>query len=368
MHTATPSKRRSGRWRTPLAAVLPSLLLVAACGGGGGGSTPDEGQTWKLRTNDWNPPNHPFNADGWEVFGERIDELTDGRVTIEHYPAEGLGAVSDTLTMLESGEADMASTVVAYHPEDLPLSQVTGGAGWSSAALGAQAMWELCNSEPFVSEFKAHDVVPVVCTSVSGYDLILSHGEIQAIPSSFEGKRIRATGFQAGIVSGLGASTTSDPSTELYVRMEQKQIDGLTAGWYTLPALSLAEVTSAATEGLGSWNAGLVIFLIDREGWEEFPPEIQEAMVEAGKETSLAIGKAVDEMDAQAKKDAEGRVKIYQVSDAERATVAGVVDEVVEKWVQSTGGEAGAAAEAVRGTRDIEALPVTDWAEFAYSE
>lgn len=109
-HTRSRPLHRRPRRAVALGSVL-TLGVLAGCGSG----QASESDTWTLRTNDWNPPSHPFNVSGWEVFGKEVEERTGGRVRIEHYPSEGLGAVTDSLTMMQTGEADMASTTVAYN-------------------------------------------------------------------------------------------------------------------------------------------------------------------------------------------------------------------------------------------------------------
>lgn len=351
-----------------LAASFTAVVVLAACSSSPAADTAAAGgETLTLRTNDWNPPAHPFNADGWDPFAEAIAEATGGAVQLENYPSEGLGAVADTLSLLSSGTADMASTTVAYHAAELPLLQVTAGAAWADAALSAQAMWEMCQQEPFASELKAAGIVPVLCTSVSPYQLLTRGSAIDGIPAAFEGKRIRATGLQGLIVDALGATPTTDSSTEIYLRMEQGAIDGTTAGWYTLPALSLDEVTTNATVGLDNWNAGMVIYAMSTERWDALSDETRDVLRDLGPEFSLRVAQGVDAQDDEAKAAAEGSVEIYEVSDAERAAVREVVSSVLDTWVSTMeterglGDEAAAAVAALDSVREIAPLPVTDW-------
>jgi len=352
-----------------LTGILGSSLV--ACSSTAAADTADAPGT-TFRTNDWNPPAHPFNADGWEPFGAALAEATDGAVGIEHYPSEGLGAVGDTLTMLKSGIADMASTTVAYHPAEFPLLQVTAGAAWETAALSAQAMWEMCQQEPFASEIRAAGVVPIVCTSVSPYELFLRNAEIGDVATAFEGRRIRATGLQGEIVAALGATATTDSSTEIYLRMDQGAIDGTTAGWYTMPALSLGEVTTDATQGLANWNAGLVMFAMSEAKWKSLDEDVREALRELGREYSLAIAEGIDAEDEKAKQDTADRISVYEVTEGERAAVRETVSAVLDRWVarmaseRGLGAEAQAAVDALDALRDITPQPVDEWTPSTY--
>jgi TRAP-type C4-dicarboxylate transport system substrate-binding protein len=362
-------RRRSVMVALAACAALP--IALTACASPAATSSSGE-ETITLRTNDWNPPAHPFNANGWEPMAEAISEASGGAVQLENYPSEGLGAVADTLTLLESGAADMASTTVAYHPAELPLLQVTAGMAWDDAALGAQAMWEMCQQEPFKSEIEAAGIVPIVCTSVSPYELLTAGSDITGVPEAFEGKKLRATGLQGKIVQALGATPTSDASTEIYLRMEQGSIDGTTAGWYTLPALSLDEVTTNATVGMANWNAGMVIFAMSTDGWNALSDENKEILREVGREYSLTVAQGIDAQDDEAKEAAEGDVEIYEVSSKERAEVRTVVDEVLKTWISEMGStrdlgdEAQAAFDVLKSLEDIEPLPVDEWTPSSY--
>jgi len=353
---------------TGIAGALVAIVALAGCSADANA----DGETIELTSNDWNPPAHPFNADGWEPFAEDVAAATDGALTITHYPSEGLGPVADTLTMLENGTTDMASTVVAYHPAELPLSQISAAMAWEDAALGAQAMWELCQQDPFRSELLAAGIVPIMCTSVSGYELFTNDAEIDAVPGAFDGRLVRATGIQGLIVDALGATPTSDSSTEIYLRMEQGSIDGTTAGWYTMPALSLDEVTNHATDGLDSWSAGLVVFGMSVERWESLDEDARDVLRDLGREYSLRVAQGIDLMDDEAFEAAQAEMALYEVSDEEREAVRAVVQTVIDEWVATTGStlgletEAQAAADVLASLVDIEPLPVDEWTPSTY--
>ena len=68
-----------------LTGILGSSLV--ACSSTAAADTADAPGT-TFRTNDWNPPAHPFNADGWEPFGAALAEATDGAVGGQGIPLD----------------------------------------------------------------------------------------------------------------------------------------------------------------------------------------------------------------------------------------------------------------------------------------
>lgn len=77
---------------------------LAACGGsesgGGGGAT-----TLRLAFNQ--TENHPQYI-AFTAMGERLDERTDGALTIEVYPNETLGAQQEAIQLLQDGSLELA--------------------------------------------------------------------------------------------------------------------------------------------------------------------------------------------------------------------------------------------------------------------
>lgn len=367
------SKRHHRSQRVAVAIVLAGAV-TAACGdsaatGGDAGSGDDA--TWQFRVNDYNPPTHAFVTHGWEPFAEEVTEATDGRVTFDIFPSEGLGKVSDTLSALDSGAVDMASTISGFHPEAMQIMQSTVAVGFENAALGTQAMWELCQMDPFKAEFEKNDVVPIFCLATPPYDLLLGDDEINGIPDAFDGLRLRATGLQIEILELMGASPTSMSSTEIYTAVQQGTIDGTTMGWYTLPAFSFDEIIDHATRGLESWQAGIMFFGMSTSTWEELPEDVQTVMIDAGKRYSLEIANELDRQGEEAYEANKNAMRIHTVTEEERAQVAEVIDKALADWVVAMesaglGAEANAATEALRAVRDIEEKPVDEWAEFGY--
>lgn len=86
-----------------LAATFSALVLVLA-GCGGSGATGD-GTTLRLALNQ--SEDHPSFV-ALDNFSERLSERTNGRVNIDVYPNENLGAQQDSLNLVSDGSIDLA--------------------------------------------------------------------------------------------------------------------------------------------------------------------------------------------------------------------------------------------------------------------
>ncbi|KQQ05788.1 MULTISPECIES: TRAP transporter substrate-binding protein [unclassified Rathayibacter] len=101
--------RKSTRLLTTVSIAAVASLGLAACSGageegssGGGGG---ESKTLRLALNQ--TEEHPSYI-ALEAFGERLDEATDGRWSIQVYPNETLGAQAETLQLVGDGSVDLA--------------------------------------------------------------------------------------------------------------------------------------------------------------------------------------------------------------------------------------------------------------------
>lgn len=97
-----------------LAAGLSGLLALslAACGGDSNGADGDGGNgnagaSKKMRLSLNQTEEHPSTI-SLEDFSTRLDEATEGRLTVDVYPNETLGAQQEALQMVSNGSVEMA--------------------------------------------------------------------------------------------------------------------------------------------------------------------------------------------------------------------------------------------------------------------
>src|SRR5690554_3749832 len=72
-----------------------------------------------LRFADWMPGSAFTTTYGAQAFMTKAEELSEGRISFQYFPAEQLGKRSEALTLLQSGVADIANVAPAYLSEHL---------------------------------------------------------------------------------------------------------------------------------------------------------------------------------------------------------------------------------------------------------
>lgn len=119
--------------------ALMMILSISACGGSGGApaSTPsgpsndpssnssDSGETYTLKFGHDQPEDNYFHVAALK-FAELMNERSDGRITVEVYPAAQLGSEATMLESLSMGTLDFqissSSNAAVYVPELAALS------------------------------------------------------------------------------------------------------------------------------------------------------------------------------------------------------------------------------------------------------
>ncbi len=75
-----------------------------------------------LRLAHWVPAQHSVQATGFEPWAQSIKEASEGRISIDIYPAQQLGAAADHYDMARDGIADIAYVNPGYQPGRFPIA------------------------------------------------------------------------------------------------------------------------------------------------------------------------------------------------------------------------------------------------------
>ncbi len=104
--------KRSKRSMILMALVLCASLILTACGGSGNGSTaadPDEPMVWRMATD--HPIDHMATRSA-EALAAEIAEKTEGRITIDIYPASQLGGYDTVYEEIVRGTIELGHITI----------------------------------------------------------------------------------------------------------------------------------------------------------------------------------------------------------------------------------------------------------------
>ena len=168
-------------------------------------------------------------ADGAEVFGELIEECSDGRMKLEFYPSSQLGDKAATFEGLSMGTIEMtecaATDLSAFNDMwsvfSLPYL-------WEDGAQAVNTVMDEKVKEMLEADAEANGFVIIAWTDIGSRSVLNSKKTVNT-PEDMNGMKLRCMedAVLAGVVNAMGAIGTPMASSEVYTALQQGTIDGL---------------------------------------------------------------------------------------------------------------------------------------------
>ncbi|WP_298455436.1 TRAP transporter substrate-binding protein [uncultured Cellulomonas sp.] len=213
------------------ALVGVTALTLSACGGGdadtdaGGTTTSGEGATLRLALNQ--TEEHPsFIA--LDNFGERLEEATDGRYSIDVYPNETLGAQQEALQLVSDGTVDMAivsGTQLENLNEDFLVFNLP------QVFDSVEHQMRVIHDEEIVgdlySSLEESNNVTVLGGFTQGTRSVYTTDAPVETPEDLAGKKLRVqeSDLHIAMAEAMGASATPMAFGELYTGLQSGVVD-----------------------------------------------------------------------------------------------------------------------------------------------
>ncbi|MFW5470836.1 TRAP transporter substrate-binding protein [Knoellia sp. CPCC 206435] len=209
------------------AVAAVAALALAACGSGDGDAAGGgESKTLKLALNQ--TEQHPsFIA--LENFGKRLKESTGGRLSVQVYPNETLGAQQETLQLVSDGTVDLAivsGTQLENLNKDFSVFNMP------LAFSSVEGQMKVVNDQKAVgdlySSLEASNKVTVVGAFTQGTRNVYSKKAPINTPADLKGQKIRVqeSDLHTSMISAMGASATPMAFGEVYTALQAGVLDG----------------------------------------------------------------------------------------------------------------------------------------------
>ncbi|AZM95014.1 C4-dicarboxylate ABC transporter substrate-binding protein [Vreelandella venusta] len=237
---------------------------------------------WRMAT--------PWSGGPWlerdaQMFADRVNELTNGKIAIEVYPGGTLGSALRVTNTVKSGVAQVSHNYINYDYGTDPTTALLAGHSsgltpeefmlWMYEGGGAD-LYEEYRREVF-------DVVAFPC-AILGTEIFLHSNKPVRTLEDFQGLRLRTSGAWAEIASRLGASTVVMAGSDIYSALERGVIDA--AEWGS-PEMNrptgFQEVAQyVITPGVHQ-SGGFLECQVNSDTWEELSEDDQSMLRLAGK-------------------------------------------------------------------------------------
>ncbi|EDY84813.1 TRAP transporter solute receptor, DctP family [Verrucomicrobiia bacterium DG1235] len=254
-------------------------------------------------------------------FAEQAAELSSGRVQVQVFPAEQLGKELEMIRSIQSGIIDItvsgesmqnwtpfaAFCGMPYLIKDLEqLRSVADGPAGATIAAEIE---------------KSVGLVPLGYY-VRGPRHLTANRPIRT-PADLKGiiLRVPSVPISIAVWNALGAKATPMAFSEVFTSLQSGAIEAQENPFALINSAGFAEVQSHVN--LTSHVVGWVYVLIGKKQLEALPPELQEAVLEAGRRMQTYHQKLFLESEAQLRADLESKgMQMVEVDNAAFQAIA----------------------------------------------
>lgn len=313
--------------------LCTALVAIAISG-------PATAQEVTLRLHHFLSAEAPIHAGVFEVWKERVEEQSEGRIEVQLYPSMQLGGKPPQLfDQARDGIVDISWTLLGYTPGRFPVSEVFElpfVAG--SATETTMALQDF--QEAYLSE-ELDDVHPLLLHAPAAYKFHMRGEPVESL-EALAGKKVRAPSrtMTEGL-EALGATAVGMPVPEVAQALTTGVIDGAVIPWEVFGSLRIEDMAKYHTE-IGEENGGLstsvMALVMNKRVYEGLPDDLK-AVIDANSGANLAplAGEVLDAAEAEEREKAlaaGGEAVVIPEADLEAWKSA--TQPVIDAWVEAT--------------------------------
>lgn len=310
-----------------------------------------------LKLHQFLPPQATVPAQVLDVWADKVEAESDGRIKVDRFPAMQLGGTPpELMDQAIDGVADIVWTVVGYTPGRFPTTEVFELPFMVDDARAAScAYWKMFETHMAEGEFAD---VKILGTWVHGPGMFHTADPVET-PADLQGMKIRGgSRLVNDLLTATGATPVGMPVPAVAEALSKGVIDGTTIPWEVTPALKIPELVQNHTEFEGTALYTLTFVLaMNKDKYESLPDDLK-AVVDAnsGLDFSIFAGGVMQDADAPARVIAEeAGNNIITISDVSEWQA--VSQPIYDSWVadmDSKGIDGQALIEEARGLMNGE--------------
>ena len=207
--------------------------------------------TMKLST----PTLNDVTIEWMNAFKKGVESRSGGKVKVEIYPANQLGPIPRTVEGVALGTIEMTTPATGFFIGLEPRFLVFDAPGLFDDVPHAQRVFSDPEVRRRLATFGATKGVEPLATYAQGPLALLSHKPVRTV-GDLAGQKIRVPGgapLHLEPFKKLGANPLSMPLGEVMPAMQNRTIDGFTAGYTIFTAFKAHDVTKGLTTLPGSF-------------------------------------------------------------------------------------------------------------------
>jgi TRAP-type C4-dicarboxylate transport system substrate-binding protein len=293
-----------------------------------------------LRVADSFPSGHYISDQVTKWFMDRVTNQTGNKVTFQYYPSEQLGKAKDLLSLTQTGVVDIGYVAPSFVTDKLPLSVVAElPLHFSKSCEGTAAFYKLATEGILAKrELEPAGVRVLFAIVLPPYQMFLRNPAFPGI-DVLKGLKIRTSGKAKELaVQKLGAVSLQIASPDVYQSLSRGTIDGMLFPYSSIFSYDVQDLIKSASVG-ANFGSFVVTYVISEKRWKTLAPDVQEAMLRVGRETTERACEISqrNELQDQEKLKARG-VQETEFSPADKARIEKEMAEVSRDWAKELDG------------------------------
>lgn len=339
------------KFKKVLLLMLVAVLALAGCAGApeegnddpaaeGGDSAAAEPQVWKFVHEEYPGDYQDIYA---QLFKEKIEERTDGQITIDIYPVGQLGDAVVGTELIQNGGVQIGITDPGAMGSFLSEANMTLLHFLLPDNLEkVQNFFDNSNTISLMNDLYAEKNLQVIRWVPEGYFVWTGDRPLNT-PDQFEGFKMRTmpAPIIAASFEAYGANATPVPYAEVYSALQLGVVNGQTNPLVAVDNMKFYEVQDYATFA----NADIYHFnfVINKDLWESLDAEMQQLIKDIDQEVleEYTAGLSADDAEIIDRWKSEGAIEIVEVTDEEREVFYELSQPVFDQFRETGGDRAG---------------------------
>ncbi|MBD1557051.1 TRAP transporter substrate-binding protein [Vibrio sp. S9_S30] len=283
----------------------------------------------------WASPNHGINQVVWPIWGQWVNEATNGRVKVK--VEYNMGPPPAQADLVADGIGDVTWFFHGFKPgrfELTKLPEIPTFDNTLSSENASIAYWRVFDK--YLKKGKEHKGLVVLGVGVHGPGAIITRKKVDSF-EDLKGKKMRIAGdVMSTIGKNMGVAPVALPPNKVYEALSQGVVDGAFFTLETLKSFRLNEVAPNVMTFPGGLYRGSFSILMNPDTLDGLSDEDRRAVLSvSGEKLSRLFGQMMDQADKAGVE--ETLAKNGNIQDASPAMVeqAKVYAQGLEKsWLQ----------------------------------
>lgn len=311
--------------------ALTMIFTLASCGGGGE-SNGDASGLEEVTIKIYNPVAGTVVDGSIDLFAQRVDELSGGKITCDITPAGTLGAEREATQLMQMGDIDLSVFSIDG------LEWLMPGKAFWLCLPGLITSWDKVDEYNDGWMFQAHKEmaaeagIDLICPGEFGLKAYMGTGTPIRTFEDFKNKVIRVpdVNMNQDYISALGAMPIS--GIDMYTGLQQGTMDAVQNN---IPASALFKLEEVIDWVTLTWDMyGTNYYLANKEFTDKLSDEAREIIYQAANEAGDYIREqyrgSTDEWIEACKDNPD--IEVIEIDDKFKAQIMEVSYEIWDKY------------------------------------